>query len=141
MAAIRALAAIAEKWSRVTSQRGQDYADGVASPRAPWAESTAAANASYKSGIQASVAADSFLKGVQKAGNARWQKGVTQKGVQRFGPGVTVAQDDYARAFAPFREAIARVTLPPRGPRRDPRNLERVRLVNDALVKAKLGGA
>jgi len=44
------------------------------------------------------------------------------------------------RVFAPFREAIEKVDLGPRFPRRDPRNLERVKRVVDALIKVKIGG-
>ena len=59
------------------------------------------------------------------------------KGTARWGPGVVLAQDKYARNFAPFRDAIERVTLPPRFARRDPRNLDRVKAVVNALIVAK----
>ena len=38
-----------------------------------------------------------------------------------------------------FRRNIARVDLGPRYPRRDPRNLQRVKVIVDALVAAKVG--
>ena len=71
----------------------------------------------------------------------KWQRGAVEKGVARFGPGVQLAQGDYASAFAPFRDAIARTTLPPRFARRDPRNLLRNKAIVDALIAAKKGGA
>ena len=137
MADIRPIDVIAAKWALVTPQRAGDYEFGIQNPRADWAQKTAAAGDAWKAGVSAAIQADSFRKGVTKAGTAAWLEGATSKGVTRWGPGVALAQDKYARGFAPFREAIARVQLPPRGPRRDPRNIERVRLINEALARAK----
>jgi len=80
-------------------------------------------------------------KGVSRAGMVGWQEGAISKGVPRWGPGVQVAEPKYAAGFAPYREAIARVQLPPRFARRDPRNLQRVNAIVDALVKAKTAQA
>ncbi len=142
MAAIAPLDQIAAKWARVTPQRTEDYRNGVAAPRTDWARATQAANAAWKAGITKAVAADAFNKGVGRAGTAKWQEGALEKGVARWGPGVTIAQEDYQVGFAPYHTAIGQVQLPPRGARRDPRNLERVKAIVDALVKVKerIGG-
>lgn len=137
MAEIRAVDRIAAKWATVTPQRTADYEAGVREPRKDWARSTLAAADAWKGGIQAAIAAGSFGKGVTRAGTGRWQEGAVTKGVARWGPGVQLAQDRYATGFAPYREAIARVQLPPRFARRDPRNLDRVRAIVEALSKAK----
>lgn len=137
MAAIATLDKIAAKWARVTPQRSEDYRAGVTEPRTDWGRATAAANPAWKAGIQKAVAADAFVKGVGRAGTAKWQEGSLEKGVARWGPGVTIAQDDYQVGFAPYHQAIAQVQLPPRGARRDPRNLERVNVIVAALVKVK----
>lgn len=141
MAEIRPIDVIAAKWATVTPQRGADYEFGINNPRADWAQKTAAAGDAWKAGVTAAIQGDAFRKGVTKAGTAAWLEGAVSKGVQRWGPGVALAQDKYARGFAPFREAIARVQLPPRGPRRDPRNIERVRLINEALARVKTSGS
>ena len=141
MAAIRTVDQIARKWATVTPQRSADYEAGVREPRSDWARSTLAASDAWKAGIQAAIASGSFTKGVSKTGTAGWQAGAVTKGVSRWGPGVSLAQEKYMSAFAPFREAIARVVLPPRFARRDPRNLARVNAVVDALVKAKVGAS
>ncbi len=142
MASIATVDRIAAKWATVTPQRAPDYEEGVRNPRGDWARETVAASDAWKAGVANAAAKNLFSKGVAKAGNARWQEGALEKGVQRWGPGVALAQERYQTGFAPFREAIARVTLPPRHARRDPRNLERVKAIVDALVKAKeaLGG-
>jgi len=137
MAEVRPVNEVAEKWARVTPQRTADYEHGVRNPTRDWARNTGAAVEAYKTGVQASIAAGSFGKGVARAGTAGWQKGAVEKGLTRWGPGVQVAQDKYQTAMAPYIEAIKRVSLPPRFARRDPRNLQRVNAIVDALVKAK----
>ena len=44
---------------------------------------------------------------------------------------------DYQAGFAPYREAISQVTLPPRGPRRAPQNIQRVQAIVTALSARK----
>lgn len=137
MASIRTVDRIAKKWAEVTPQRAGEYAAGVADPRRDWARATQAAEPAYNAGVQAAIQRKAFGKGVAAAGTAKWQRGATEKGAQRFGPGVQLAQEAYQAGFAPFREAIARVQLPPRFARRDPRNLDRVKAVVDALKAVK----
>jgi len=141
MAEIRPIDQIARKWATVTPQRSADYEFGVNNPVRDWAQRTAAASESWKSGVQAAIAGDRFKKGVTKAGTATWQEGATGKGVARWGPGVALAEDKYATGFGPFREVIARTTLPPKFARGDPRNLERSRVISEALRKAKIAAA
>lgn len=138
MAEIAAVDVIGAKWARVTPTRTADYEEGVRNPRKDWSRSTLAATDAWKAGITDAVAKGTWQKGVSRAGTPGWQEGAVAKGVPRWGPGVQVAEPKYTAAFAPYREAIARVTLPPRYARRDPRNLMRVNVVVDALVKAKL---
>lgn len=134
---IRSIDAIASKWARVTPGRTEDYRLGVENPRRDWATATKASENAYEAGVTQAIAQKRFGKGVTSAGTPKWLKGATEKGTTRWGPGVTMAEGDYNAGFAPFRDAIARTTLPPRYARRDPRNLERVKAVVNALVKAK----
>lgn len=138
MAAIRASSQIASKWASVTPGRSGEYEDGIKSPRRDWAKATGAANEAYKAGVTQAIGKDSFAKGVARAGTSAWQEGSLQKGVTRWGPGVSLAQEKYQRGFEPYRDAIERTTLPARGARGDPRNLQRVAVIVDALRKAKL---
>lgn len=137
MAAIRTIDVIAKKWATVTPLRTPDYEAGIRAPRSDWQRETAAASDAWKSGVTAAIAANSFVKGVNRATTAAWSEGALIKGVPRWGPGVQVGEEKYARGFAPFRDAIERCVLPPRGPRRDPRNLARVTAIVECLVKAK----
>ena len=140
MAEIKSLAEIRDKWTRVTPGRTEDYKLGIAHPKRDWAEETAEAQGNWKAGIDAAASKGLFVKGVVAAGTKKWQEKALKKGPGRFAEGVYIAGPDYEKGFAPYREAISRVDLGPRFPRRDPRNLERVRRVVEALVKEKVEG-
>lgn len=137
MAFIRSIEQIAAKWANVTPMRSDDYAAGIANPRTSWKAATMAAEKAYEDGVAKAMQRNAFGKGVSKAGDEKWQRKATVNGVRNWGPGVAEAKGDYAAGFAPFREAIANVKLPPRYARRDPRNLARVKAVVDALIAKK----
>jgi len=137
MAFIRSIEHIARKFASVTPGRTEDYRVGVENPRRDWATATKASESAYEMGVTQAIAKKRFGKGVSASGTEAWQRGAVEKGTARWGPGVTMAQDKYAKNFAPYRDAIERVTLPPRFARRDPRNLARVKAVVDALSAAK----
>lgn len=130
---------IAKKWARVTPQRSEDYSTGVKNPTKDWGASTLAAADSQAKGVQQAITEKRFEKGVSKAGTAKWQAKSATKGVDRWGPGVQVAQPDYEAGFAPYAQRIASTNLPPRYPKGDPRNLERVAVVAKALRAQKVG--
>ena len=136
MAAIRSIERIAKKWATVTPGRTEDYRAGVEAPRKDWETATAAAESSYQAGVTQAIAEKRFGKGVRAAGTEKWQRNAVEKGTQRWGPGVAMAESAYSAGFGPIRDAIERVTLPPRFARRDPRNLNRVKAVVDAVVEA-----
>jgi len=139
MAEIKSLSRIKEKWTRVTPQRSEDYKLGVASPRRDWEKSAVAAKESHKAAMLTAATTDAFAKGVTKAGTGKWQGKALQKGPGRFAEGVMVGGDDYEKGFAPFRDEIEKTPLPPRFPKRDPRNIARVSALNVALAKKKTG--
>jgi len=139
MAEIRSLSAIREKWTRVTPGRTEDYKLGIKNPRRDWADETEASVANYKAGVDAAHAKGLFLKGVTQAGTKKWQDKALAKGPGRFAEGVYIAGPDFEDGFKPYHEAIARVDIGPRFPKRDPRNLERVKKIVDAMIAVKLG--
>lgn len=129
---------VAEKWGRVTPQRIDDYLQGVQNPREDWQRATLAAAANQASAIQQAIKEKRFEKGVSKAGTQKWQAKTLKKGAERFGPGVQEGQDAYEVGIAPYLQTIEATTLPPRYPKGDPRNIERVKVMSDALRKKKL---
>lgn len=139
MANIKDSSAIAEKWARVTPQRTEDYEKGVKNPLKDWKASTLAAADAQAKGIQQAITEKRFEKGVSAAGTDKWQARAASKGVDRWGPGVQVARSDYEQGFAPYAQKIASTSLPPRFPKGDPRNLERVAAIAKALRSVKTG--
>ena len=139
MAEIKSTSRITEKWTRVTPMRTEDYKIGVQNPRRDWEKSAVAAKESHKAAMASAAATDSFAKGISKAGSGKWQARALQKGPGRFAEGVMVGGPDYEKGFAPFRDEIEKTVLPPRFPRRDPRNIMRVSTIATALGKKKTG--
>ncbi len=137
MAAIKPLDRISNKWARVASGAGTEYAEGVKNPRRDWQDATKSANSTYKSAMQESLANDSFLKGVSNTPTKKWQDAAVSKGPARFAEGVRLAEGAYRRGFEPYREVIAGLDLPARGPKGSPQNLERVAVVANALHQKK----
>lgn len=137
MAQIKSIDEISRKWAEVTPLRTQDYADGIANPRRSWASSTRGAEQAYNDGVTKAITRRAFVAGVTRAGDETWQRKAGTLGVARWGPGVAEAEGEYAAGFAPYRDAIASVVLPPRYARRDPRNLARVKAIVDALIARK----
>jgi len=138
MAEIKSMAAIRDKWTRVTPGRVDDFKLGVQNPKRDWEAEATASKETWKAGVDAAAAKDLFAKGIAKAGTKKWQDKALKVGPGRFAEGVYIAGPDYEKGFAPYRNAIAAVDLGPRFPRRDPRNLERVKRVVDALVAEKI---
>lgn len=140
MPEIKSTSSIAQKWARVTPQRSQDYADGVQSPKRDWKAAAAAANDTYKAAVTKAANENRFAKGVNEAGTEKWQSRTLAKGPQRFVEGVQVAQGDYESGFAPYADVIRNTSLPPRFPKGDPRNLDRVAVLAKALNAKRVGG-
>lgn len=130
---------IAKKWARVTSGRTDDYEQGVRHPDKDWETETLAAAENYKSGILESIKNDSFSRGVKKAGTSKQQSKSITKGIDRWATGVNEAEDDMEKGMEPVVKVLEGITLPKRYPTGDPRNIERVKVIQVALHKLKTG--
>ncbi len=141
MAAIKSLTRIADKWreNAGSSNAGDAYREGVQNPRRSWEDSAAAADDARKEGLAAADERDAFVTGVREAGDRKWQEKATTLGPSRFRQGVKEAKDDFSRGFAPYHSVIASLTLPPRGPKGSPENIERVRIIAEALHAERVG--
>ena len=74
MPPIKSLAAIKEKWGRVTPTRQTDYTLGIKNPRRSWEETTVAATAAYEAGILEAIADRRFQAGVERVGDEGWRR-------------------------------------------------------------------
>jgi len=132
-------AATVAKWKRVTPQRTEEYLEGVQNPRTDWATATAASETNWKTAIAAASTAGRFGKGVAKAGSAKWKEKTIAKGRDRWGAGVAIGDTAYAEGVGPYLAVINATDVGPRFAAGDPRNIDRVRKIADALHKKKLG--
>lgn len=137
MPAVKPLDRISQKWARVASVSQQEYEDGVRNPRKSWATETAKAESAYEKGVQQAISKKRFSGGVKAAGDSRWQENAIAKGPQRWAQGINLGTEAYERGFAPFRAVIEGVNLPPRGPKGDPGNINRVAVIAKALHEKK----
>lgn len=131
----------AQRWASRTAAATPDYQAGVASPRQPWQSATVAAAPAHKAATMEALAQDRFAKGVARVGNEKWQRAAQGKGAERFGPGAAAGVEDYQQGVAPYLQVIESTQLPPRGPKGDPRNIQRVAVLAAALRKRKTGSA
>jgi hypothetical protein len=128
----------AEKWSRRAGAATPDYTAGINNPRTDWATATVAAAPTYAAGVQAAITRNGYAKGAAASGSAKWQNKAITKGAPRYSQGVQLGQDDYASAVAPYLQVIEATTLPKRGAKGDPNNIQRVIALNNALRAKKL---
>lgn len=138
MAKIKPMSRITDTWKRRAEASTPDYEAGIRDPRADWAEQAAAAEENYNAGVQAAIGRGAFGKGVTNAGTAKWQKAALEKGKTRWADGIRMASAAYIAGFEPYRNVIANTTLPARGPKGAPENIERVRVMANALHEEKM---
>lgn len=141
MADIKPLDAIVEKYGRVTPARARDYEYGVRNPVKDWATEASAAEEVWAAATADAARRRAFSRGVTAVGTPGWQTAAIEKGIPRWGPGITVGIPKYRTGFARYHDVIARTILPPRLPTGDPGNIERVRVIAAALFDAKVRGS
>jgi len=140
MAAIKPFARIVAKWAEQTPARAAEYEEGIRSPVRDWQANATAAAEAWEAGVTEAAAQDRFAAGVARAGTQKWQRKALELGTRRWPEGVRAAVDDYRAGFEPYARVIEGVALPPRGPKGDPRNIDRVRAIATALHEAKVRG-
>lgn len=129
-----------DKWTRRTAAAGQDYKSGVENSPNNWEQNTIAAAAAHKAGTMQALQENRFEKGVKKSGGGYYKLRAATIGADRFTSGVEAGRGNYEEGVKPYLDTIASTQLPARGPKGDPRNYERVKVMGEALRKKKLGG-
>ena len=131
-------ASAAEKWARRSSTATEDYINGVQNPSVDWAQASKASEDNYKLSVIAAANAGRFGKGVTNAGSEKQKKNAVSKGGVRWAPGISASQDAFATGIQKVLSVIGSLTLPPRAPKGDPRNLQRVTIIANALHAMKV---
>lgn len=129
----------AEKFASRAAAASGDYVSGAQTTTKDQNAAAIAAAAIYAQATQAAIAEGRFSRGLQKAGKQKWLEGVTGKGGNRYGEGVSGAASTYASESARFDSARGAAASLPRGVKGSPANLQRVAAVVTAQIKAKTG--
>jgi len=135
---IKDISRIVANWKEGTGNAQRRYTDGVSNPRTPWKAATLAAVNNHTQGTQEALARNAFQKGVEQTPDNKQQEKARTLGPSRYSQGAAAAASDYSAGFAPFREVILGVTLPPRGPKGSPQNFDRVKAIGEALHAKKV---
>lgn len=136
---VKSADAVAKKWAARAGAAGGDYSNGVNTTTRDWAADTTAQAGAWAQGVQAAAANGSFARGVNAAGTAKWKAMASGKGAQRYPQGIAAAQPAYQTGIGPVLQVLQGINLPPRGPKGDLGNLQRVAVVTQALRKLKTG--
>lgn len=137
---VKDISTIQAKFAANAGAAGNAYKAGVASPKRPWAATTAASATAWSDGVQTAIQNGRFTKGVNAAGDSTWQTAASTTGAQRYPSGAQAAAPAYGAGEAPYLQVISGLTLPPRYPRGDTRNNDRVSAVTAALHAKKVSG-
>ncbi len=135
------IGSLATKFSNRAQAAVPDYKAGVSAPRRDQMQSAIAAGDVWAQAVQDAASRDAFRKGLTKAGPSKWAANALSLGAARYPQGVQVAAPAWQSGFQPFYTVLSNLTLPPRGLRRSPQNLQRVQVVDAALAAAKTGKA
>ncbi len=138
MPPIKSLDRISRKWVSQSAVSEGSYLEGVQNPTKDWEKETLAAEPNFEAGVQKAITAKTFGKGVKRAGTVKWQENAIAKGPGRWREGIALAENAYAEGFAPYADVIRNLTLPARGPKGDPKNINRVAALAKALHDKKV---
>lgn len=126
------------KWSENAGRAAGEFAANAEAAADDWARNTAASSDNYHQAVTAAGVKERFRRGVVRAGAAKFARKIRDVAMDRFGPGVAAAQEDYKAGVEPFLSTIAALTLSPRKPRGDPANYRRVEEIGKALNAKRL---
>jgi len=134
----KSAAQIAAKWGRVTPERVDDYSEGVRNPRKDWEKNSVDSEDNYQAALKESFGRNARVKGIKKVGTAGQIAATIEKGISRWPEGVRVAESKMASGMEFVVRAIESVKERPKYPKGDPRNLEIVKDITQAIHKAKI---
>lgn len=130
---IKDVGTLATKFATRARAAAGDYKDGVAGAGQAWEAGATAAEQAYQDGVNEAIGRKAFGKGVRASGQAHYVKRATELGAQRYAGGIDAGKDRWAQNTAPVLQVIAGLTLPPKGSRRSPANMQRANMVATAL--------
>jgi hypothetical protein len=137
---VKDAATSAAKFVSRAQAAGPAYTSGVANAGSSWQAATAAADSAYSAGVQTAITSGRFKNSITSNAASKFVTNASGKGSQRYPQGVAAAGPAWQSGVQPFLSALSSLTLPPRMPRGDPGNINRVSAVTAAMRAVKLKG-
>lgn len=137
---VRSAQAAADAFVAGANGAQKAYTDGVTQAGQAWHDGASNAGDTFAQGVQAAIADGRYAKGVNKAGAQHYVDKATKVGAGRYSTGAAAAKGDYQTGVQPFLDVIANTNLPPRRPKGDPGNIQRVATIAANLRAKKLAG-
>jgi len=134
MVKVKPIDVVRRKWEERASVAVDDYKFGIQTAE-DWAAAAERAYDRWAKALQAAIAEKRYVGGVRAAGTEKWKKKALEVGADRYASGVRAATDEYARKMSEVLRVIEGISLPEKGPKGDPKNIERVRIVAETLHK------
>jgi len=128
------------KFTSRAAAAAPDYQRGVQGAGEDWQRNTAASEENYNAAVTEAIGRHAFARGVTAAGGAKFAAKAADLGARRFPEGIRAAGPAFESGVAPYLQTIGGLTLPPRRPKGDPANFQRVQVIGEALRRRKVGG-
>lgn len=136
---IKPIDQIVSKWQTRAGAAGAAYVSGVQNPRRPQGQAAANAAQAWATGVQQAVTDNRFATRVLAAQD-KYTANATSKGAARYPDGISRGGPNFTQGIQPYLNILQNLNLPPRMPKGDPANTQRVAAIDQALRAAKLAG-
>lgn len=137
--AVKDINSAAEKYKTRGQAASGDYVKGVTGAGQRWQQGAAGSEEAYNQGVQEAINRNAFSKGIAASGASYYEERAKTLGGQRFAPGIAAGAGNWSEGFQPYAQALASTNLTPRGPKGDPRNMQRANEVAMRLRAVKTG--
>lgn len=133
MVDVKPIDQIVSRWATNSGAATNYYTAGAVAAATKYATNAGAAGPQYSQGVQAAISRNAYQQGVQAAGAGKYSTGVQQKGSTRYAGGITAGKTAFQSGMQGVVGVLQGLSLPQRGARGDPANLQRVAAVDQAL--------
>jgi len=141
MVKIKSLEDIATKYVEVAPTKAPYYEKEVKAAGDDWKEGALAGQKAYETAMRDPKVLARRKEQIDDAAKEKYVRKAGTLGPDRYAAGTAAAKEDFRSGFEKYHGVIAALTLPERGPRGDPKNINRVKAVADALHKARVGAS
>ena len=133
---VRDTTASAKRFAERGAAALPDYKAGLVGKGAAWEAAAAGSEDNYNAGVQQAISRNAFQKGVKAAGASYFEQRAINVGGSRFADGIRQGAGNWEEGSKPYLDALKNTELSPRGPKGDPRNMQRASEVAIATVMA-----